>query len=189
MYSSKLLPILFFFAVFITGCTPIKMYPGPERPDSELAIIMFKPHSIDGQELPSRSLSTFWSREIQVLPGIHEFTLRQGFRGMEDCHTSLGYVPVYSCQNGRAVAISSTSCQVRYCTWTVNVVECTLTADLPMGAKIEAEYQSTTINGYLGTKVLLKENNRKIAEGNCVDYGSYEDSSESNNCSSSKPDC
>ncbi|MFN4897193.1 MAG: hypothetical protein ACK5GN_05355 [Pseudomonadota bacterium] len=79
----RLFTLLFLLAygVLASGCSPLKGYPGPERPDSEVTIVkpagdydaLFGTASIDGV--------TFTTWGIAVLPGKHEVRLVWRFKG------------------------------------------------------------------------------------------------------------
>lgn len=70
------LPLCFFMCL-LSGCQPVKLYPGPERPQEQLALVFFDSLgasvvslSVDGISNPHPG------RAVALLPGEHRLELR-----------------------------------------------------------------------------------------------------------------
>lgn len=72
-----------------TACAPVKGYPGPERPDSEISLIQIEndTSSVDVSEAIINGVE-FGASGIKVLPGKHSFSFRVLVKGpRENCYS------------------------------------------------------------------------------------------------------
>lgn len=65
------------FFVFLAACSPVKGYPGPERPDDQVSLINLDYYSgdVEIEDAITEGVS-FGFSGIKVLPGKHAFSLR-----------------------------------------------------------------------------------------------------------------
>lgn len=98
-----LLLLLLCVTFFNTACAPIKGYPGPERPDQELAILEWE---LDSQNIEVANATTagveFSSSGIKLLPGPNRLSFGvtvKGYRHSCDTYGDMNYSSYEDCMD------------------------------------------------------------------------------------------